>query len=327
MTEPTRVRLLPSGPMARIFAHSISVPGGVVDVWSYVSDGMSVFGQSEVAFSLVRPSEATSEQAPSDPVYLLRTIAMLAQEGRTVGEGGITELGPAPTFMGREALRGFTYQAAWPLAGAHFPPGCLSAIALVGHELETVKSFGSLRVLARIGRANRFFPTAPWCDPGRRPAMPVETQTILAGVGRGQFSDVTATLHQNQIVLRVPRAARNALGAAGDGLPRQVPLALLTTLDPRADSCLVWTPEQRGPEAISPPGSRGARTSGCFALLVPGQTTDGGQVFEDGFAMMLTDPTSARLRDALTAGDNLTIPATAPKLHSMRLEWIAPSSQ
>ena len=325
-TEPARVRLLPSGPAARIFAHSISVSGDVVHLWSYVSDGLGVFGQREVAFSLVRSPEATPAEAPPDPVDLLRTIAMLAKEGRAVGDGGITELDPSRAFLGREALRGFTYQAAWPLAGAELPPGCLSAVALVGHEMDTVKSFGALRVLARIGRAHRFFPTAPWCDPARCPAMPVETQTVLAGVARGQFSDVTVAHHKNQIVLRLPHGARSALAAAGDGLPRQVPLALLTVLDPQADSCLVWTPGQRGPEAISSAGTRASRTSGCFALLVPGQPADGGQVFEDGFALMLTDASSALIRDAFAAGTDLTIRAAEPRLHSMRLEWYGGAS-
>jgi hypothetical protein len=53
--------------------------------------------------------------------------------------------------------------------------------------------------------------------------------------------------------------------------PPEIPLAFLTTLDAHADACLVWPPGQQAPEEISPPGSLGARLSGCFVLFVPQQ--------------------------------------------------------
>jgi hypothetical protein len=298
-----------AGVAARVFAHDL----GQVACFSYVTRGLARYGQAELVFTLRRAPGDGIERAPRDPLALLQTIAGFAERGQLVAEGGITELGPSGLF-GRPQLRGVAYQRAWPMQGVELPDGCLAMIAVVAHEMDTIKQYGALRVLARLGAANRFFPTTPWCDPDRAPAMAPEQQTILAGVARGSLPGVSAVLDGERVVVRIPRAL-----PLPPLPPPEAALAILASLDANADACLVWTPGQQAPAAISPPGSRGARMSGCFVLFVPQQADDAANVFEDGFACMLADASWARVRDALATRAAVTIPSRTGK--ALAIEW------
>jgi hypothetical protein len=282
-----------------------------------VSEGLREHGQREIVFSLVRPPGTGVEDAAREPLQLLAAIARLAREGRLVDEGGCTEVGPAGLF-GHPALRGVVYQAARPLDGVDVPGGALAAVALVAPEMDTARRFGALRVLARLGRAHRFFPTAVWCDPGRAPAMAAEAGSVLERVASAQVPGVSVVTSEDRVTLRVARSAQETLARGLATLPAEVPLALLTSLDPDADGCLVWSPGQNAPEAISAPGGRGARLSGCFALFASQQAADAVNPFEDGFAILLTAASWARVRQALAQGRPLEIPGS----RSFGVEWV-----
>lgn len=305
--------------LVRVHAHELFAKRGPVACFSYVTEGLRSFGQREIVFTLAREPRADPEQAPREPLALLRAVANLAARGQLVGVGGFTELGPTG-MLGRPSIRGVAYQIAWPMEGVSLPEGTLAAVALVGAEMDTVKRFGALRVLARLGRVHGFFPTAPWCDPDREAAMEPESRTILEGVATGYFEGVSVTMDGERIALRIDRAAAPAIARALPGLPPDAALVMLAALDPEADACLVWSPGQQQTEAITPPESRAARPSGCFALLVPQQAYDGGNPFEDGFAMMLTDASWARVRSALLSATAVTIPA-APQTKALAVEW------
>jgi hypothetical protein len=316
MAASMQVELVP-GVSVRVFAHELRTQAQVVPCWSYVTEGLRAHRQREIVFTLVRPHGAGMEQAPRDPLQLLGAIAQLAAQGRVVDEGGVTEVGPTGMF-GQPALRGVVYQAASPMEGVALPPGALAAVAVVHPEMETAKRFGALRVLARLGRAHRFYPTAVWCEPGRAPLMGPESGSILEGVASAHIVGLTIAMAGDQVVLRVARSAQPGLRDGLATLPAQAALALMASLDPAADGCLVWNPGQSGPEAISPPGSRGARLSGCFALFIPEQAGDGANPFEDGFAVTLTDTSWARIRAALSAGQPLTVAGN----RALVLEWV-----
>jgi hypothetical protein len=317
-----QLEIVPGRVYARVFAHDLRGPRGDVPCHSWVTDGLRTFGHKEIVFTMVRPPNAGIEHAPHEPIALLGAIASMAQQARLVDAGGVTEVGPAGLF-GRPQLRGVAYETAWPMDGVALPPGCLSAVALVGHEMDTVKRFGALRALARIGRAYTFFPTAPWCEPDRAPLFPPDNQTILNGVACASFPGTSALLVGGAIVVRIPRTQLATLAQSLPSLPPTAGVVFLLSLDPRADACLVWTEGQQGPAAITPPGSRAERMSGCFALFVPQQQGDGGNPFEDGFAFQLTDASWARVRDGLMRGQPLTIPTTHQG-KALVLEWYDP---
>ncbi|MEO8700041.1 MAG: hypothetical protein ABI867_08350 [Kofleriaceae bacterium] len=305
-----------SGVVARVFAHELRPQRGVVPCWSYVTDGLRAFGQHEMVLTIVRPADQGADRAPGDPLGLLRTIAGLAQQGRLVDAGGFTEVGPSGLF-GRPQLRGLAYQTAAPMDGVTLPPGCLAAIVLVGDEMEVAKRFGALRVLARLGRANNFWPTTPWCEPDRGACCAAD-ESILGNVASAAMPGVSAVLEGDRVTVRIARSTHARFVQAGLP-PPETALALLTVLDDHADACLVWFQGQPGPEAISAPNSRGARVSGCFIAFVPQQEADGADTFEDGFAARLTDASWLTLRDAILRGTAATIPGATGK--TLVLEW------
>ena len=293
---------LAAGVVVHAYPHAL----GDVACTSYVTTGLRAFGQRELVMTMTRGGP--------EPVPLLRAIAGFAEQGTLVDDGGRTEVGPNGLF-GRPELRGVVYQHAWPMDGVPVPPDALAMIMLVGHEMQTATDYGALRVLARLGRAHRFFPTAVWCDVTRGPLFPPESGTVLENVARGSVNGLAVVVEGDDIVLRAPRSA---LTTFANLPPPDLALALLTTIAPDADSCLVWTPGQRAPEAIAFPGSTGRRTSGCFVAFVPQQDADAANVFEDGVVCMLTDASWARVRQALATGTPLTIPGT----RALSIVWI-----
>lgn len=313
------IEILPGRALARVFSHEVAVRSGRVACWTYVTQGLAALGQPELALSLRRAPEARLEMARPEPLHLLATIAQLAADGRVVGPGDYTELGPRG-FL-RSDLRGFAYQIAQPLDGVVLPPGTLSCIGLLTAELEVAKRFGALRVLARLGRDSAFFPTALWCDPERTAVASPDEASILDGVASALFPGVTVTLQGRAIHLVVPRRVAPQLAEALPSLPANAALALLATLAPDADACLVWSPGQVGAQAISPAGSQAARMAGNFLLLVPEQRADGGNPFEDGFAYLLTDASHKLMRWALGTGTAVELAADGGEGKSLQLSW------
>jgi hypothetical protein len=315
MTASMQYDLVPGRVVARVFAHQLAARQPVA-CFSYVTDGLLGFGQRELVFTLVRDPDAQLQQAPHEPLQLLQTIAGLAQQGRIVEAGGLTELGPNGVF-GRPSLRGFVYQVAWPMEGVTMAPGTLAMVAIHADELDTVKRLGALRVLARLGRMHNFWPTAPWCDPDRGPSASA-APSVLDNVAAAHIPGVSVVYEPGgrRVVVRLARTAQAAIQQAGLP-PPEAALAILTVLDPGVDACLVWFPGQNGPEAISAPGSNGTRIAGCFIAFVPQQDHDGANPFEDGLAAMLTDASWARVRQALVAGMPLEIPGNC----ALAIEW------
>ena len=298
--------LIPGRVSAHVFTHEMRPRTGAVPCLTYVTEGLEAFDQRELAFTLVH----AGGEVPQAPLGLLAQIGQLAAQGRLVEAGGLTELGPTGAF-GQPNLRGFAYQTAWPMEGVTLPPRALSMIALFGDEIETAKRFGTLRVLARLGRAHNFWPTAPWCSLDRTSIAP-PTPTILENVATAHVAGTSAVLDGEHVILRVDRRVCARLQA---GLPPpDIALALLLVLDPRADACLVWSPGQTSAEAISVPNGTGTRISGCFIAFVPQQERDVANPFEDGFAAMLTDASWTRVREALFAGTPLAFA-------NLAIEW------
>jgi hypothetical protein len=229
-------------------------------------------------------------------------------------------VGPRGLF-GVPALRGVVYESAWPMADVAAPPDALMAVALVDPELEIAKRYGVLRVLARLGRAQAFFPTARWCDPARAARMAPEAGSVLDGVAGGFVPGTSVAIQEDRVRLRLPREAQPSLQQFLAALPAGAALGLRGMLPADADACLVWSPGQKGPEAISAPGGRGACIGANFIVFVAEQGADGASPVEDGVVAMLTDASWSRLREALSTGAPLAVPAREPPAKSLALEW------
>jgi len=316
---PLQLELLPGQLTARVHLHDIPSLDGPVPCWSYVSRGLSAHGQKDLILSLRRTAGEAVDGFPRDPLRYFMDVYRLAEQGRVVDAGAITEF-TAPTFLGR---KGVLYVQPEASQNVERLQNALGVILLTEEELGAVKAFGPTRVIARLGDAARYYPCPPWSDRARGglPFASTLEQSILSRVARYWMRGVRVRRVGNRIVLRVLPRVREQLDACLAPIPPNMGVALLTELDPGADGCLVWEPGQAGLRAITPQRSNGSRLSGCFMLFVPQQPADGGKVVEDGLAMLLTDASWGAVLRAVGAGESLTIPAAEDGL-DFSLEWV-----
>jgi hypothetical protein len=166
------------------------------------------------------------------------------------------------------------------------------------------------RVLARLGAGYRFYPYPEWVD--RRRASVVSKkwtdESIVSQMPVLHLPGAFVRFEGNRIVLRLLPGAGKRLGESIREVAQDQPAAVLTEVDPEANGCLTWRPGQQQPEAITPPESDGSALCGCFIGFVPEQDADAGQVFEDGFLLMLTADSWHSLREAITSGHPLELP-------------------
>jgi hypothetical protein len=123
----------------------------------------------------------------------------------------------------------------------------------------------------------------------------------------------------DEIVLRLQSGARESLVRQVTDIPPTQPVAFLPGLDPRADACLAWIPEQNQTAMNMTPASRFARVAGCFMLFVPEQPETSTRIFEDGFALLLATEVWIELREAMFSGQPSIVPASEKRF---RLEHV-----
>jgi hypothetical protein len=318
MSFPARIELDSAKLTAQVYLHEIETADESLSCWSYVTDGLLAHQQKEVVFTLRRVPDEPDDKFPQEPLHLFRTIYQLAQKGQLVDVGGFTQFG-ARSLFGRH----LAYVSPQPLRGVVIPQRAISALLVTEDELLAVREFGITRVMSRLGQASRFYPCPSWSDRSR-PGLSfgaTRQPSVLTTVRRVRAPGVQVSREGEQIRVRLFRHTQPRWEELFAQTATDAPLALLTDLDPTANACLVWETGQTGPAAITPPGSDGSCVSGCFAVFVPQQAADRGQVVEDGFAMLLTTSSWTAIRQALTQGQAIVVPAKSDGL-SISVEWL-----
>ena len=317
---PVQLELLPGLLTARVHLHDIPSADGPVPCWSYVTHGFSAHQQKDLIFTLRRnPGEAAGD-FPHDPLDCFVAIYRLAEQGRVVEAGVITEFA-GPVFLGRKGVMYVRPEASQSVDRLQ---NVLGVILLSEEELAAARAFGPTRVMARLGDEAGYYPFPPWSDRARRglPFASTLEQSILTHVRhRRWMTGARVRRVGKRIVLRLLPRVREPLHEYLVSTPADQAVALLTEFDPGADGCLVWQPGQAGLHAITPQHSDGSRLGGCFILFVPQQSADEGRSVEDGFAMMFNDASWGALRRAVEAGESLAISATEGSF-DFSLEWI-----
>jgi hypothetical protein len=311
-----RVEIIPGKLAVRVETHEVPSRHGAMACWSYVTDGLAAFEQTEIVFTL-RRDVGDPASGPEEPMRLFSTIAELAARGQRVSAGGVTEFGER-RFFDHHLL----YVTAQPLPGVALPSPCLAALLITDDELRAVRSFGPSRVLARLGQAASHYPFPAWSD-RRRPGLSLAKTfeaSVLSKVRRMAFHSVHVGTADDRVTLSALRGEAALWQERLAQLPEDAPLALLTAIDPAANGCMTWVPGQTEPEAIVPPGSDGTRVCGCFVVFVPGQPANGGKLLEDGCAIELTTEAWQSIRRALVDGRDLAVPATGAAM-SFALTW------
>ena len=267
---PVHIELVPQSLIAKVYLHEIETHRNPLLVWSYITDGLKTHNQKEVIFTLLRKPNERPEAFLRDPLELFIVINELAEQGRLVDIGSVTQFGENK-FLHRH----LAYIQPQSFPGVAVPDPAIHAILVSEDEVVAIQEFGITRVIARLGLESQYFPCPPWSDRSRPGISFVQTrkESILALTIRVYASGIRVVQEDQQIIVRLPASKSEWIKKLLTETPTTAPLALLTDLDPRADGCLVWEPGQSQPAAITAPDSDGSCLSGCFVLFVPDQNS------------------------------------------------------
>jgi hypothetical protein len=281
---------------------------------------MAAHGQKELVITL-RQEESMAQrgESPDFVLPLIGSIFDLAKQGRPVAAGGYTSLTLADDRQKVGIPFHMLYLDPISLPGIPLPTPALTVRFMSHEEYKVYLTFGRMRLVASWAQHYRYVPCPPWSEMPAPKVASLERfkASILNKSARMHAQWSTVNLEGQEIVLRLQAVVREVLPVQLKRIPPAQPLALLPGLNPRADAGLAWIPEQNQTTMNVAPGSRLARVAGCFILFVPGQQAATARVFEDGFAVLLPTDTWVEVREAMLAGQPMTVP-TAEK--QFRLE-------
>jgi hypothetical protein len=304
--------VVPGGVVVRIYGHAIETQRGPLDAWTFVSDGLRTFGQKELVFTVKRAPGEKDGDYPRDLLAFYRTVDALARRGRVVDVGGESRTRPTSRgFLGRPEFHCILYTPYQPLDGIPIAGPSITALIVTCNEADATQ-FGLTRVMARLGAAERFYPTTPWAD-RERPELigpDEDAGSVLAKMPLARFARAGVRRERSgKVVLTLGTAYAEVMRRFFGRMTERSAFALLVTVDPSADACLVWSPGQKEAIAISPPGSTGSRVAANFVAFAPGVDRDQVTVLEDGIAVASTAPTWNKLKSALESGTALSLPS------------------
>lgn len=288
------------------------LPGVVVHVhlhehqqrrcWSYVTEGLRAHDHSELAFSWFH--EEGDVPIPPRPLEFLDTVCRAVGEGHRVGPGDVTGFAAGSQVFGREDVSGVLYVPCPGLEGLSLAPETLSAIPLLGEELDRVGQQGGARLMTRQAARSRVFPYPVSFDRQRQLEALDEHESVLALGFPVIHSWMThAWSEADRLTLRIPYYERDRIASALGNLAADQPFALLTGIAPDADGLFVWFPAQSDPELLAAPDVRPRRLAGNFFFFAGSAGASQGGWAEDGFRMSLSAGDFQALRQALLRGE------------------------
>ena len=323
---PFSVEIVPGKLKVRVYLHDVPVDGGkAVSCWSYVSEGLWQYRQKEIVFTLRRELDEEAADLPDAPFEYFRQVHGFAEKGQLVDAGGFTLFG-AGQFLGH---KGVGYIDADSFRDFDIPKPALAAILLKEEELEALKAFGMTRVMSSLGKAYSHYPCPPWSD-RRRASIIGEEMMERSLLTRMRCLHVSgaARLEREELSLRLFRERSAGLPKMVAEMGTNTPVAFLTEFDVDANGCLVWAPGQKKSRAITPPGGDGSRLTGSFIMFVSKQSEDRARLLEDGFGVLLTPESWARVRDAIVRGTAMSIPLKVDEqcaFKRLSVEWVRQS--
>ncbi|MES2459908.1 MAG: hypothetical protein V4671_04935 [Armatimonadota bacterium] len=311
---PEIIDVIPGTYAVHVYQHDLPTISGTIPCLTYRSMGLSRLKQQEVGLTLIRRQDAP---APPEPLHFFRMLYQLAQQGMIVEAGQWTQFGEK-RFLDRHLV----YVPAQTIATLPTVPNSLMAISVTENELIDVQRFGILRLMARLSHQARYYPCPPWLDPARADTSvePDQTKSILAHTPCLRIPQVRVLRLPGKVVLQLPSRRRTYLAEKIREMDESAQIVFLTTLDEKADGCLVWEEGQAEVAAVTPPKSAGERLSGCFIILLPDQGTAGCRPVEDGIAAFSTREQWQQIRRTLCDGRSLEMKADDGYL-PLRIEW------
>jgi len=316
---PLKAELIENVLIAKIESHDLTLGEETISCWTFTTQGLVGVGQAEIVVTIQRESNETPHQFPEDPLHWFVQVHKLASQGMTVGVGGRTAL-RSGHFLA-PLMVGIIYQKAQPLEGIELPEGALCMVPVTSSEFEATEEFGQLRMLSLLGQRYHYYPFPPWFDRQRESVVDSEMlsemhASMCAQMPRVMVKGLRVMQHGRELNAILTNGATLGFQQLFAQMPPGANCIRLTLdLDDRADACLTWQAPGAGyPQAIAKlQGESGIRSTsqvwvaGTFLSIVGGAEISTYRVYEDGFALMLTEHDWNSVIVALKTGDHLNI--------------------
>lgn len=128
-------------------------------------------------------------------------------------------------------------------------------------------------------------------------------RSLLSKMDRLNVSRTTATLNGEAMVLKLPRDAAVTIA---DRIDATASIGVLANRDPAVTAALVWLPGQKEPAATFIDGSEPSAFAALFVALIPSDApADDIQFMEDGYVVLLSADSAARLVNNLRDGSSV----------------------
>lgn len=159
-----------------------------------MTEGLTSSGQREVTLTVLRRGGAESG-FPEGVLAYIPALERLGVQGKVVKVHDVSGY-RAPGPFGLGPFVGVAFVEAAPIPEVHAPPGALAGVFLTEGELAMATRCSVLRVLHRLGKVARYFPTPYWSDPSRQTVYDdadVE-RSVLSQLERAVVPEAAATL-------------------------------------------------------------------------------------------------------------------------------------
>lgn len=311
---PVRFEIFPEELFATVNVHDIQQGEDSFSCWSFISEGLSKYGQRELAILVRKQADQSLNEYPTDVLGFFLTVRRYASEQSVFMEGDITEFGEQG-FLD-EKFKALAYVKPVGLTGNNEQDeSLLNCILLTEDELEIARKFGLTRVVSLMGHSYNHYPCPPWIDLDRdstvnKQLMSDMDNSILAKVPFLNIPYVRVCLCVDKLVISCKKGTHEFIRDFLKQLPLEAPFSIGCDIDPEANAMLVWQKTmQNGPSAITPPGSDGSRVAGCSLIVFPEQEESNAQVIEDSFLLSLKSEDWEKLRNGFMTGNDVKFSA------------------
>ncbi len=303
-----------NGVVIHEYRHVVRAVGGPIAARTYITEGLAALGADEIRATVPR---AWDEDASGVAFGTLATLGRLAAEGQPARLGGFTGFESSGLANGKPV--GITYARGTPVPGMAGAQSALVAVLLHPEELELAKRGLAMRVLGHLAARARVFPYPACWELRDAPVFRVADQaaSLLEKMPCASLGDVRVTASEEPspegepaatiVVSLPPGASERAKELWSDASLRT--LALLARLAPSADGQAIWVPGAAERTATGIGTSMPRRLGLAFVMLVgSGDAPAELRYIEDGVGLLLSEAALDEVREALLAGNELTLP-------------------
>lgn len=318
--------------------------GGVaprVPAWVFASSGLESAGQRELVLGILRITprsripRITPRPRPRSPFAFAATAYQQARAGTVLEEGSRFEVRGGrvdfdPRVNGFLCLHYALHNLQLPAIDTDsYRRSPLLLLPLLPEELQAADMFGNARVVALLAKDSRCHPFPWWHDP-RRPSVAAagEPPSILAELPlpRAHTPYVEVIQTGSRLDIMVPTDECSQLHELLTAAPNS--FVLLTGIASEAPARYFWEPGQTQPSATVrghgpgtknvPPGD--LEVAGNFLMLLHGELANEAQLREDGFAVMMAEPTWGLFTAALKAQEPFTCRTEGGHINEVSLQ-------